>query len=57
MIGISRPVSGSVDRLADQVLVARVVGMDGDGGVAEHRLGPGRGEADELAGASRSPDT
>ena len=50
MIGISPAGQRQVDQLADQVLVARVVGMDGDGGVAEHRLGPGRGDVQDLGG-------
>ena len=32
--------------LADEALVALVVGMDGDGGVAEHGLGPRGGDDD-----------
>ena len=32
--------------LADKRFVALVLGMDGDGGVAEHRLGPRRGDDD-----------
>src|SRR3990170_8972346 len=36
--------------LADEMLVALVVGMNGNGGVAEHGLGPGGGDDDELAG-------
>ena len=40
--------------LADQMLVALVVGMHGDGGVAEHGLGPGGGDDDE-AGARDLP--
>ena len=52
------------DRLADGVGVALVVGVDGDAGVAQHRLGPGGGhrqvpgavgegvvDVDELAGS------
>ena len=38
------------DALADQRLVALVVGMDGDRGVAQHRLGAGGGD-DDLARA------
>ena len=49
MIGISPAGQRQVDRLADQVLVARVVGVDGDGGVAEHRLGAGGGDVERLA--------
>ena len=58
MTGISRPISGSVDRLADQVLVAVVVGVDGDGRVAEHRLGPGGGDVQGLGvgAGDRVPD-
>ena len=37
--------------LADEMLVALVVGMHGDGGVAEHGLGPRGGDDDELAAA------
>ncbi len=33
-----------LDELADQVLVALVVGVDGDGRVTEHRLGAGGGD-------------
>ena len=33
-------------RRADQMLVALVIGMDGDGGVAEHRLDPSGGDHD-----------
>ena len=57
MIGISRPMQGQGDRLADQVLVARVVGMDGHGGVAEHRLGPSRGDVEGLPVSSRRRGT
>ncbi len=35
--------------LADQVFVARVVGMNGDGRVAEHRLGPRGGDMEDFA--------
>ena len=38
--------------LADEVLVALVVGMDGDGGVAEHGF-RARGGDDEIVAASR----
>ncbi len=37
-------------RLADQIGVARVVGMHRDAGVAEHRLRPGRRDDDKAAG-------
>ena len=37
-----------LDLGADQVLVALVVGVHGDGGVAEHRLGPGGGDHDRV---------
>lgn len=37
-----------LDVPADQVLVALVVGVDGDGGVTEHRLGAGGGDDDGL---------
>ncbi|GFN03864.1 hypothetical protein Smic_24200 [Streptomyces microflavus] len=44
-----RPVGQrQLDLLADQVLVALVVGVDGDGGVTEHRLGAGGGDDDGL---------
>ena len=36
--------------LPDQIAIALVVGMDGDAGVAEHRLGPGGGDRDERVG-------
>ena len=36
--------------LANEVFVPLVVGVDGDGGVAEHRLGPRGRHRDELAG-------
>ena len=35
--------------LADQILVARIVGMDRDGRVAEHRLRPRRRDGDEAS--------
>ena len=38
-----------LDGLAVQVEVALVLGVDGDGGVAEHRLGP-RGGDDQRSG-------
>ena len=37
---------------AVQVAVALVLGMHGDAGVAEHGLGPGGGDGDELAVAA-----
>jgi hypothetical protein len=37
-----------LDRLADQVRVARVVGVHRDRGVAQHGLGPGRGDHDRV---------
>ncbi len=37
-----------LDLRADQVPVALVVGVHGDGGVAEHRLGPGGGDDDGV---------
>ncbi len=37
-----------LDPLADEVGVARVVGVDGDGGVTEHRLDAGGGHDDGL---------
>lgn len=36
------------DQLADQVLVPLVAGVDGDGGVTEHRLGAGGGDDDGV---------
>ena len=36
------------DGFADQVLIARIVGMDGDRGIAEHGFRPGGREADRL---------
>ena len=48
MMGISRPVSGSTAMLADQRLVARVIGMHRHRGVAQHGFGPGGGDGDEL---------
>ena len=45
-MGISRPVSGSAQRLADEGGVALVGGIDGDGDVAEHGLGPRGGDDD-----------
>ena len=51
MIGIVRSTNGWTHALAVQVRVARVVGVHGDGGVAEHRLGA-RGGDDDLAGAA-----
>ena len=44
-----------LDLGADQVLVALVVGVHGDGGVAEHRLGPG-GRDDDRRVAVAVPD-
>ena len=38
------------DGLADEVGVARVVGVDGDAGVAEHGLGAGGGDDEVVAG-------
>ncbi len=43
---------GDRDPLADQVLVALVLGMDGDGGVAEHGFRARGGKADELRGGA-----
>ena len=39
-----------VDELADQVPVPRILGMHGHGRVAEHRLGPGRGDVQDFSG-------
>ncbi len=36
------------DQLADEMPVTRIIGMNRNGSIAEHRLGPGRGKADEL---------
>ena len=47
-IGISRSTSGRRTRPADQVAVAGVVGVDGHGGVAQHRLGPRGRDPDEA---------
>ena len=44
MIGISRSVSGSSTCLPTRCGVALVIGIDRDGGVAQHRLRPGRGD-------------
>ena len=44
---------GQFHRLADQALVARVVGMNGHGGVAQHRFRPGGGDDDVVAGFER----
>ncbi len=44
--GMVRPVSGSVTRLPTSAGVALVVGVHGDRGVAEHRLGPRRRDDD-----------
>ena len=41
---------GQTNPLADQMLEARVVRMDGDRGVAEHRLRPRGGDGHALAG-------
>ncbi len=41
------------DRLADQIGVARILGMHRDGGVAEHRLRPGRRD-DDVSSVSPS---
>ena len=38
--------------LADQMLPLRIVGMHGDAGIAQHCLGPCRGDHDELVGAA-----
>ncbi len=38
------------DHLADQVLIARIIGMDGHRGVAKHGFRPGRRKADEFTG-------
>ena len=48
MIGIVPSGQRQRHLLADQVLEARVVGMDGDRGVAEHCLGPRRGDVQRL---------
>ena len=43
--------------LADDILVALVIGMDGNAGVAEHRLGARRGDDDEAIGLAFDRDT
>ena len=50
MIGISRPMTGTRALSAVQVGVALVVRVNRDGGVGDDRLGPRRGDRDELAG-------
>ncbi len=47
-IGMRRFASGKHDVPADQRLVARIVGMHRDRGVAEHGLRPRRGDGDEM---------
>ena len=42
---------------ADQMLIARVVGVDGDRGVAEHRLRPRRGDGHAFAGLLAAAST
>jgi len=42
---------GQDDRSSDEVSVALVVGVDGHGGVAQHRLRAGRGNDEEFIGA------
>ena len=54
MIGIVAIDERVHELLAVEVRVARIVGVHGDGGVAEHRLGARRGD-DDLA--RRSPST
>ena len=45
-----RPLGDRQDHvLADEGLVAVVVGVNGNGGVAEHGFGPGRRDGDELS--------
>ena len=39
-----------VHGLAVEIVVALVLGVDGDGGVAEHGFGAGGGDGEELAG-------
>ena len=51
MMGKRRPVRGWTTMLADEVGEAGVVRVDGDGGVAEHGLGAGGGDDDDLVGA------
>ena len=48
-----RPAAASTI-LADQVLVALIVGMNGDAGIAQHRFGPRRGDDDVLVRALAS---
>ena len=45
-MGMRRPTSGRITCLPTRCLVALVVGMHGDGGVAEHGLGPRGGDDD-----------
>ena len=54
MTGTTRSTNGISTRPTDGARVARVVGMDRDGGVAEDRLGPGRGHGDGLVGQRRA---
>ena len=44
------PDQRQADGLADEVGVARIVGVDGDAGVAEHGLGAGGGDDEVVAG-------
>ena len=50
-IGMRRPTSGSIACLPIRSLVALVVGMHRDRGVAEHGLGPRRRDDDVLVAA------
>ena len=50
MMGISRSDQRQAELFAVEMEVALVLGMDGDGGVAEHGLGAGGGDGQELAG-------
>ena len=51
-----RPTSGRTHVLADQVPVALVVGMHGDGRVAQHGLGPGGRDGDRAVRARPRAD-
>ena len=51
MIGSRRPTSGSTQCLPTRSRVALVVGIDGDGGVGQHRLRAHGGDGQHLVGA------
>ena len=54
MIGISRSASGRRTRLPTSAVVALVVGVHRNRGVAEHRFGPRRCDDDIVAAVGRS---